>query len=343
MKKWMTTLLSLCLLLVLLPCRTWAADESRSYDFRLTVNGSQQAEARPGDVVTVSLSLAQTDGGAPGEMYAMQAELEYDDTFFEFVDSSVMTISGIEWQEMGRRTGGRVVYFNYLSLIGGQEWPENTMIGSFQLKVIAESGISGVHPVNCLVSTEDGQDAFASTDNEVYVALSSDCVVRFVSNGGSEVPDQRVPFGGKIQRPEDPARDGYTFDAWYRNLDRTQPWDFENDTVSENMTLYAGWTIGSPAQGGGWLWWLLGALAAAAVVVVLVLLLGKKRVSFDTCGGTELDSVSVRRGKKICPPMVPVKPGMMFTGWYRDPEYTKPWNFDVDAVEKSMTLYACWR
>ena len=343
MKKWMTTLLSLCLLLVLLPCRAWGVDESRSYDFRLTVNGSEQTEAKPGDVVTVSLALAQTDGGAPGEMYAMQAELEYDDTFFQFVEGSVMTVSGIEWQEMGRRTGGRVVYFNFLSLSGGQEWPENTMIGSFQLKVIGEDGVSGVHPVNCLVSTKDGRDAFASTDNEVWVSLSADCVVKFVSNGGSEVPDQRVPCGGKIQRPEDPTRDGYTFEAWYRNLDRTDPWDFDKYTVKENMTLYAGWTIGGPAQGIGWLWWLLGALAAAVVIVALVLLLGKKRVTFDSCGGTELESVSVRRGEKLDPPMTPVKPGMMFDGWYTDPEHTKPWKFEEDTVKKSMTLYAGWR
>lgn len=344
MKKRITALLSLCLLLALLPCRAWAVDESRSYDFRLTVNGSQQTEAETGDIVTVSLSLSQTDGGAPGEMYAMQAELEYDDTFFEFVESSVMTVSGITWQEMGRRTGGRVVYFNFLSLSGGQEWPADTMIGSFQLKVIGQAGISGVHPVNCFVSTRDGQDAFASVDNEVRVALGEECIVSFVSNGGSEVPDQQVPFGGKVQRPEDPTRDGYTFEAWYRNLDRTEPWDFDNDTVSENLTLYAGWTIGGPAHsGGGWLWLLLGALAAAGAAAVLVLALGRKRVSFDSRGGTELDSVAVRKGEKIDPPMTPVKAGAMFAGWYTDPECTKRWDFSADAVEKSMTLYACWR
>lgn len=57
----MTTLLSLCLLLALLPCHAWAVDDSRSYDFRLTVNGAQETSASTGDTVTVSLSLVQTD------------------------------------------------------------------------------------------------------------------------------------------------------------------------------------------------------------------------------------------------------------------------------------------
>ena len=82
MKRWMTMLLCLCLLAtVLLPCQVFATDNSRSYDFRLTVDGAKEVTSATGNTVTVSLSLAQTDSGAPGEMYAMQAELEYDDTF----------------------------------------------------------------------------------------------------------------------------------------------------------------------------------------------------------------------------------------------------------------------
>ena len=29
-------------------------------------------------------------------------------------------------------------------------------------------------------------------------------------------------------------------------------------------------------------------------------------------------------------------------GWYKDPEYTQPWNFFLDTVEEDMTLYAKW-
>ena len=349
MKRWMTLLLCLCLLIAaLLPCQAFAADNSRSYDFRLTVDGAKEVTSATGNTVTVSLSLAQTDSGAAGKMYAMQAELEYDDTFFEFVESSVMTASNITWKEMGRRTGGRVVYLNFLSLSGGQEWPKESVIGSFQLKVIGTGGVSEIKPVNCLVSTKDGQDSFESVSNSAKVILDTDCTVKFLSNGGSDVPDQTVPYGEKISKPEDPTRDGYTFDAWYKNLDRTELWDFESDTVTGNMTLYAGWKLGAPEKthtgGGGISWWWLLVLPLAALIGFLIwMLLDKKRVDFDTRGGTELESVSVRKGEKLDQPMTPVKPGAMFAGWYKDADYTERWSFEEDTVEKSMTLYARWR
>lgn len=348
MKRWIPVLFCLCLVVtLLLPCPVLAADNSRSYNFCLTVNGANEVAVSTGDTVTVSLSLAQTDAGAPGEMYAMQAELEYDDTFFEFVESSVMTATNITWKEMGRRTGGRVVYLNFLSLSGGQEWPKESVIGSFQLKVIGQSGVSEVKPVNCLVSTQDGNDSFESVDNQVRVILDTDCTVKFLSNGGSDVPSQTVPYGEKITKPENPTREGYTFDAWYKNLDRTEQWDFEKDTVAGNMTLYAGWKLGAPEQehknGGVSLLWLLVLPLLALLAFLLLMLFGKKRVDFDSRGGTELESVFVRKGEKLDPPMTPVKAGAMFAGWYKDPACTERWHFEEDAVEKSMTLYARWR
>lgn len=350
MKRWITLLMCVCLLVItLLPCQVFATDNSRSYDFRLTVDGVTETTSTTGDTVTVSLSLAQTDSGTAGEMYAMQAELEYDDTFFEFVESSVMTASNITWKEMGRRTGGRVVYLNFLSLSGGQEWPKESVIGSFQLKVIGTGGVSEVKAANCLVATKDGMDSFESVSNSVKVILDTDCTVKFLSNGGSDVPDQMVPYGEKLTKPEDPTRDGYTFDAWYKNLDRTELWDFENDTVTGNMTLYAGWKLGAPdgtahKDGNSISWWWLLVLPLLAVLVFLLLtLLGKKRVDFDTRGGTELESISARKGEKIDPPMTPMKPGAIFAGWYKDPDCTERWDFNRDTVEKSMTLYARWR
>ena len=149
MKRFLCGVLCLCVLLCLLPCAALAADDSRNYDFSLTVDGKQELTANPGQVITVTLILQRTDSNEPAQMYAAQAELLYDDTFFELVDNSVMTSSGVEWTDMARRTGGRAFYLNYLSFSGGEEWDSKVQMGSFQMKVIGQSGASTICSERC--------------------------------------------------------------------------------------------------------------------------------------------------------------------------------------------------
>lgn len=52
---------------------------------------------------------------------------------------------------------------------------------------------------------------------------------------------QVVANGGKIQCPKTPSKDGYVFDGWYSDYAYSRKWDFENDTVSDNLTLVAKW------------------------------------------------------------------------------------------------------
>ena len=87
------------------------------------------------------------------------------------------------------------------------------------------------------VSTRDGVDHYASTKDDVTVILSGECIIRFDPNGGSQVDEIRVPYGEKIPRPDDPTREGKYFAGWFTDIERTHPWDFDNDTVEGNMTL----------------------------------------------------------------------------------------------------------
>ena len=45
----------------------------------------------------------------------------------------------------------------------------------------------------------------------------------------------------KLNEPETPQKEGYEFTGWYRDRALTEKWNFDTDTVSESMTLYAGW------------------------------------------------------------------------------------------------------
>jgi len=67
-------------------------------------------------------------------------------------------------------------------------------------------------------------------------------LVTFDSQGGSAVDAQTVEEGGLITEPTAPTKTGSTFGGWYKEPWSTNPWDFDSDTVTADMTLYAKWT-----------------------------------------------------------------------------------------------------
>jgi uncharacterized repeat protein (TIGR02543 family) len=73
----------------------------------------------------------------------------------------------------------------------------------------------------------------------------SSYVVTFHTNGGTSADfTQTVADGDKAKEPEtDPAREGHTFGGWYKEAAGTTKWDFDKDTVTENITLYAKWAV----------------------------------------------------------------------------------------------------
>ncbi|MDM5246638.1 InlB B-repeat-containing protein [Lysinibacillus sp. G4S2] len=140
----------------------------------------------------------------------------------------------------------------------------------------------------------------------------SNYLVTFDTNGGSEVPAQTVGYNELVQIPIVPKKEGYTFAGWHKDKELTEPWGFEQDVVTEDITLYAKWTKVSYI------------------------------VTFDSNGGSKVSSQSVGSGELVKAPSTPVKEGYTFAGWYKDKGLTEAWNFDQDVVEKDITLYAKW-
>ena len=98
---------------------------------------------------------------------------------------------------------------------------------------------------------EDGSCSFTMPDCEVFVDASfretERYTVTFDSNGGSEVEAQTVHAGTKARKPEDPTKEGFTFNGWYL-VTATDPetlaetaFDFENTSITADITLKAKW------------------------------------------------------------------------------------------------------
>ncbi len=62
-------------------------------------------------------------------------------------------------------------------------------------------------------------------------------------------PTQTVASGAHAVQPTAPARLGYTFGAWYREVACIIAWNFSVDTLTSKRTLYAKWNSVTPPSG----------------------------------------------------------------------------------------------
>lgn len=79
--------------------------------------------------------------------------------------------------------------------------------------------------------------------------------VRFDSQGGSAVSAKEAFKGTRITEPAAPTRANHEFGGWYKDAGLSSAWDFDKDSVTSDLTLYAKWTANTymvtfDAQGG---------------------------------------------------------------------------------------------
>ena len=102
-------------------------------------------------------------------------------------------------------------------------------------------------------SVEDSSQGDGSDDSSNQNSGSEDSktqyTVTFVVNGGTAPAVQTVNEGEKATRPEDPMKEAtshtteYTFVGWFTKDGETETeWNFFNNVVTENVTLYAKFT-----------------------------------------------------------------------------------------------------
>lgn len=72
--------------------------------------------------------------------------------------------------------------------------------------------------------------------------------------GNGVVYTQSVPAGSKLVCPETPVKDGWEFVGWFKtkaaNGDVSDKWNFDEDVVTADITLYGGWVKKGAGQSG---------------------------------------------------------------------------------------------
>ena len=92
------------------------------------------------------------------------------------------------------------------------------------------------------IAKQDGEEYRGNEIKFVYAYT-----VSFSTRTATAIDTQKILPDGKVTKPADPTREGYTFDGWYRDAAYGTAYDF-NAGVNQNMTLYAKWKeIPAPA------------------------------------------------------------------------------------------------
>ncbi len=164
------------------------------------------------------------------------------------------------------------------------------------------------------LSKEYNFDASITADLKLYAKFEEAAAVEtqtvtFMKDSKTTYDTSVVKKGNTVGAPAEPTNDGYSFGGWYTDVNCTTAYDF-NTPVNTDITLYAKW-------------------------------LAKYTVSFDTDGGSTVESQTVVTGNKATKPAVnPTKKGYNFVGWYTDNTYTTEFDFENTIITDNTTIYA---
>ena len=139
---------------------------------------------------------------------------------------------------------------------------------------------------------------------------ANDYYVSFVTEHGDPPTSQNVKYNGTADDPGKLSEEGYTFDGWYADENRTIEFDFTKP-IKRNTTVYAKWTAND------------------------------YEVSFITEHGDAPASQNVKYNNPATNPGELTAEGYTFIGWYADNGYTAEFDF-TKPIKSNTTVYAKW-
>lgn len=121
--------------------------------------------------------------------------------------------------------------------------------------------------------------------------------------------------GSPVSVPTTPEREGYAFGGWYSDKDFNTKWNFDTDTVTEDINLYAKWT--------------------ARIYPVTLITNGGTIESGDVTGYTY--------GVGVTLPVDVIRPGYTFGGWYAEADFSDGKVIEISTTDTGdKTFYAKW-
>lgn len=152
-----------------------------------------------------------------------------------------------------------------------------------------------------------------SSESSVSSSSIASFTVTFVTGTDEVVEPQTLNENSLILQPS-LTKTGHQFRGWFTSNDggitSLLVWDFSEDALTEDLTLYAFWDVSIFT------------------------------ISFDSNDGSSVDPIIADFGSSITEPASPVKDGFTFAGWYIQ-SVTERFEFNLMGTE-DLTLYARW-
>ena len=187
---------------------------------------------------------------------------------------------------------------------GNKEYWAKWEINQYTVTVKPENGKADIiitqdygTPITAPTLTREGY-TFKGWDKEIPETMPAENItvkaqweinqytITFDTNGGSEIAPITQDYGTEITAPDNPTRKGYTFKGWDKEIPETMP--------AGNITVKAQWEI------------------------------NQYTITFDTNGGSEIDSITQDYGTAITAPADPTRKGYTFRGWDKEIPETMP-------------------
>ena len=134
--------------------------------------------------------------------------------------------------------------------------------------------------------------------------------ITFDTKGGSKIDSITIGKDIELTLPKEPTRDGYVFKGW---VDKNETPIYNKVLLAEDTTLYAVWEKDATSN--------------------------KITITFDTRGGSKIESITISKDTELVLPKEPTKDGYVFKGWVDKNETPI---YDKVLLAEDTTLYAVW-
>ena len=137
--------------------------------------------------------------------------------------------------------------------------------------------------------------------------------IKFITNSTQTIPSISNIAGVDITTPTVDDREGYTFVGWFKDAELTEVYNIPATMPAENVTVYAKWDRNTYT------------------------------ITFNSNGGSDVETISQEFESDIIVPENPKKDGYNFAGWYKNEDLSgERYYVPTTMPAENITLYAKW-